>query len=200
MNPIRTIKRFGKRCSSAVRRSLIVWPLRLQYPGRIKTKKVQFGRGTSFDIRAANFQMTIGDAKFSDYCFVRIRQDGELAIDSGVFFNAFCSVNCLGSIQIGRNTIFGEAVRIYDHNHKFRDVEAISKIGYGKQGYSIGNVKIGSGCWIGSNVVILKNVVVGDHVVIGAGCTLSNIEIPAHSIVRQANNLDIKKMDVAGHR
>ena len=38
-----------------------------------------------------------------------------------------------------------------------------------KQGYSKGPIKIGSDCWIGSNVTILKGVNIGDNVIIGAG-------------------------------
>ncbi len=107
----------------------------------------------------------------------------KISIGSDCFFNNDCSITAINSIFIGNGTIFGENVRIYDHNHKFKDLDKSIK----EQGYCIGEVKIGNHCWIGSNVTILKGTVIGDNCVIGAGCVISG-EVPNNTIVKFAKN------------
>lgn len=119
---------------------------------------------------------------------ISIEQDGKIKVGDKVFFNNFCSVNSLEYIEIGDNTIFGECVRIYDHNHRFKDRN--KKIM--EQGYNTGRVKIGKDCWIGSNVIILKGVTIGDGVIIGAGCII-NKDIPSYSVVRGESKLTIER-------
>lgn len=94
--------------------------------------------------------------------------DGDSAkveIGDNVFFNNFCTIASMNKITIGDNTIFGENVKIYDHNHEFRNAEIPIK----NQGYNSASIHIGKNCWIASNVIILKGVVIGDHCIIGAG-------------------------------
>lgn len=111
---------------------------------------------------------------------VTIENGAEIHIGDDVFFNNFCAVHARKSIAIGDGTIFGENVRVYDHNHRFADPDAQLK----DQGYSEAKVTIGSHCWIGSNVTILKGATIGDNVVIGAGCVVSQ-DIPSNVVVRQ---------------
>ena len=42
-------------------------------------------------------------------------------IGGNVFFNNYCSVCAQNEICIGDGTIFGENVKIYDHNHVYKD-------------------------------------------------------------------------------
>lgn len=108
-----------------------------------------------------------------------IEGNGKVEISDSCFFNNNCSICSLGKIRIGKNTILGENVKIYDHNHRFRN----RKIPIREQGYSVGEIYIGENCWIGSNVTILKNVCIGDNCVIAAGITLSK-NVPDNTIVR----------------
>lgn len=115
---------------------------------------------------------------------IEIAPGGKLKIGKGVTFNYDCSISCLESVYIGDNCIFGENVKLYDHNHRFNDpTKPISK-----QGYSKGKIKIGNNCWVGSNVVILKNVTIGNNVVIGANSTIKE-SIPDNTIVKNSNEL-----------
>ena len=59
------------------------------------------------------------NVQFLKFCNIVLDGSGTLIIHENVFFNNYCSVNCLGRIEIGENSIFGEGVRIYDHNHDF---------------------------------------------------------------------------------
>ncbi len=44
--------------------------------------------------------------------------EAQLIIGDNVFMNNYCSINCLDEIEIGENTLFGEGVKLYDHNHQ----------------------------------------------------------------------------------
>lgn len=120
---------------------------------------------------------------------IRIRGNAKLTIGNNVFFNNDCSLNCMGEIEIGDDCIFGENIKIYDHNHKFRDKKILIR----KQGYKVKKVRIGNNCWFGSNVIILPGVTIGDNVVIGAGCTIYN-DIPDNSIIKNIQNQEIRSI------
>ena len=60
---------------------------------------------------------------------------------------------------------FGENVKIYDHNHIFKDKNVPIK----NQGFKMSEIIIDDDCWVGTNTVILKNVYIGKHVVMSAG-------------------------------
>lgn len=97
-----------------------------------------------------------------------IGKHGKVILGENCFFNHDCSLNCLEHIEIGKGCLFGENVKIYDHNHRFSDISKPIK----EQGYVTEKVRIGQHCWIGSNVVILKGATIGDNCVVGAGCVV----------------------------
>lgn len=138
--------------------------------------KVVYGRhmrwGKGFHMRKG-FQATVENG-------------GSIVLGDNVFFNNGCGLHARKSITIGDETIFGENVHVYDHNHRFADPTLAIK----DQGYSEAPVTIGRHCWIGSNVTILKGATIGDNTVIGAGCVISG-DIPANSVVRTDTALTI---------
>jgi len=107
-----------------------------------------------------------------------IESSGKVQIGRGCFFNNYCSLVARDSIQIGEGTLFGENVKVYDHNHCYNKTEVPIK----KQGYITSPVVIGRHCWIASNVVILKGVTIGNNSVIGAGCVIYK-NIPDNTVV-----------------
>ena len=115
-----------------------------------------------------------------------ISKKGYIEIGDKCFFNNGCSLNANKYIHIGEGTIFGENVKVYDHNHRFRDFSKPIK----EQGFSDGEVVIGKHCWIGSNVALLKNTHIGDNCVIGAGCVVDG-EIQDNTLVK--NKIDYDK-------
>lgn len=112
-----------------------------------------------------------------------------LIIHENVFFNNFCSISCLGRIEIGENTMFGEGVKLYDHNHEYRYDNEILRISH--DNFAIDKITIGRNCWIGSNVTILKGVNIGDNVIIGANCLIYQ-SISSNSIVKHKEDLIIE--------
>ncbi|RZJ49338.1 MAG: acyltransferase [Flavobacterium sp.] len=129
-------------------------------------KKFSFRKGFSLIIDGSEAKISIGD-----YCF----------------FNNFCTLAARNQITIGDYSIFGENVKIYDHNHLYRDFEIPIK----NQGYSEAPIIIGKHCWIASNVVILKGVTIGNHCVIGAGCIVYE-NVPDHTVLINKQQLTLK--------
>lgn len=109
---------------------------------------------------------------------------GEISIGKNTFFNNGCSINCFENVNIGDNCLFGEAVKIYDHNHRFNNPQQLIK----DQGYSTAPIIIGDNVWVGSNVTILKGVSIGSNAIISAG-SIINQSIPVNYIVKNSNNL-----------
>ncbi len=111
-----------------------------------------------------------------------------IQIGDNCFFNNDCSINSNHLIKIGGGVLFGENVKIYDHNHRFNEHKPIKA-----QGFSNGTVTIGERCWIGSNVTILKGSKIGNNCVIGAGCVISG-KVPDNSIVRLKQTVEIEEI------
>lgn len=122
---------------------------------------------------------------FREYCNILVFPNAALFIGKRVFFNNYCSINCLDKIEIGDDTIFGEGVRLYDHNHLIEKGETLF---VEKEKYTKSPIKIGRNCWIGSNVVILKGVTIGDNSIIGAGCVIHK-SVPPNTIMKNHQNL-----------
>lgn len=119
---------------------------------------------------------------------VLIAEGGLIEIGEDCFFNNYCSINSNQKVSIGAGSIFGENVKIYDHNHRFRDPDKKIK----DQGFNNGEVLIGEHCWIGSNVTILKGANIGNNCVIGAGCIIAD-KIEDNTIVKMEVTYNIQK-------
>lgn len=142
---------------------------------------INFGKGFSVVFDATHSSILIGEnAQFRRNCELRSGRDSLLKIGDNVFFNNSCSVNCLGEITIGNDCQFGEAVKMYDVNHEYKNINKLIS----EQGYSDGKISIGNNCWFGSNVTILKGTVIGDNVVVGANCLLHQ-SIPSNTVIMQ---------------
>lgn len=138
----------------------------------IYRNKIHFGKKVTFRKR---FNVIIG-------------KNARIQIGENCFFNNDCSLNAKQEIIIGKDTIIGENVKIYDHNHIFKNKN--KKII--EQGFKTDKIIIGNNCWIGSNVVILKGVTIGNNVVIGAGCIIKN-NINNNQIVKRKEILEIEE-------
>jgi len=136
----------------------------------------------SANLPADNFSIKIGSyVRIKKYCSILLLPKAELNIDGGVFFNNYCTVNCVEKISIGENTMFGEGVKLYDHNHTInRNNNSLAVV---KDQFETAPIYIGKNCWIGSNVTILKGVTLGDNVVIGAN-NLIHQSIPDNTVVK----------------
>lgn len=129
------------------------------------------------------------EINFRNYIHIIVQNDAFLEIKDHVFLNNNCSINCLEHVSIGENTLFGENVKLYDHNHSYeRNADGLK---VSKTEFKTAPINIGKNCWLGSNVIILKGVTIGDNSIIGAGCVIYK-DIPANSTVVNCQDLNIK--------
>lgn len=94
-----------------------------------------------------------------------------------------------GNIEIGDDTIFGHNCVLATGVHQFEGgmrKKLYHRINYGLEtkevptsGYDI---KIGSGCWITTNVTIIGGVSIGDNVIVTAGSVVIE-DVPSSVIV-----------------
>ncbi|MGR5123490.1 acyltransferase [Vibrio harveyi] len=146
---------------------------------------VNINSGTYFRINNGTLKFN-GSFHARRYLTINI-SNGTVVLGNGVFFNQGVSINCRNAVIIGNNTILGENVKIYDHNHRFRDKEIIKK-----QGFKTKEVDIGENVWIGSNVVILSGVKIGDNSVISAGSIIKE-NVPSDVIYQNGCYVEIKR-------
>jgi acetyltransferase-like isoleucine patch superfamily enzyme len=82
------------------------------------------------------------------------------------------------SIEIGDDIQTGPYVYITDQNHSYEDpIEPI-----GRQWPTEAAVRIGSGSWLGANVVVLPGAQIGEHVVVAAGAVVRGV-VPDRCVV-----------------
>ncbi len=157
---------------------------------KLKFNKLRFLSNTNVKVgnnfKLANYttyiihptsKVIVGDqVDIRNFFNLTIGKGAELTIGNKVFFNNNCSINCLDYIEIGENTLFGENVKMYDHNHQYDENQVFHKE------FTKSSIKIGTNCWLGSNSVILKGVTIGDNVIIGAGCIIHK-DVPANSVI-----------------
>jgi len=144
---------------------------------------LSLGKNSTFDIQGTCRKLKIyPNVSTRQFCNFLLYHDASLIIHENVFFNNYCSVNCLGSIEIGENSMFGEGVKMYDHNHKnYYDSNNTLQILKGE--LTVSPIAIGKNCWISSNVTILKGVEIGDNVIIGANCLVYK-SVPSNTVVK----------------
>ena len=95
---------------------------------------------------------------------IRIQNGGKVEVGDNSGFNYNCIVNCQKNITIGSNTIIGQNVKFYDHDHNYRTDSLIRD-----NGFITSPIIIGDNVWIGSDCIILRGVTIGSNSVIAAG-------------------------------
>ncbi len=82
------------------------------------------------------------------------------------------------SVEIGDDIQTGPYVYITDQNHSYADPDEP----IGRQWPVEASVRIGSGSWLGANVVVLPGTTIGEHVVVAAGAVVRG-DIPDRCVV-----------------
>lgn len=147
---------------------------------RSKAESVKIGNGFVAQISETAKLQFGKNLDFRNYINIWVGKKAELRIGDRFFLNNYCSINCLKFVEIGENTIFGEGVKVYDHNHAYSHGNGELKVN--RKEFTYGPVKIGKNCWLGSNTVVLKGVSIGDNSIIGAGCVIHK-DVPANSVI-----------------
>lgn len=152
-------------------------------------------RGVRTVVKLAYYRLKYGDrlklgkgVHFRKSFIINISKNGRVEIGDGTFFNNYCSINCHKEVKIGKNNLFGEGVRIYDHNHVFNDKNVNMK-----KTYRDSPILVGDRNWFGSNVVILSKAKVGDNNVFGANMVV-NSEYGSGNLVRTVDEVKVEKI------
>lgn len=130
--------------------------------------------------------------KFRKGFIIEIGKNGSLIIGNNNFFNNYCSINCLEKIEIGNDNLFGENVRIYDHNHIFNN-KTIDK----NHAFKTNSVKIGSNNWFATNTCILSKSEIGDNNVFSANMVI-NYKLDNDTLVKNIEKCDLSKINYIG--
>lgn len=106
------------------------------------------GPGIEFQTRSASAVITIGD---------------NVATNNNIFL---C---CMNKISIGRDSLIGQNVSIFDFEAHGIHPDHRREIG------PIGFVEIGVNTWIGNNVTILKDTIIGNRSIVASGAVVSGV-------------------------
>lgn len=143
----------------------------------------RIGNFSNFSIDPSS-SLIIGDGvSLRNYCNFVVAKNAQIILENNVFMNNYCSINAMEKIEIGENTLLGEGVKLYDHNHEYSS----KKVEHKK--FTTAPIKIGKDCWLGSNVTVLKGVTIGDNCIIGSGCLIHK-NVPAGKIIKLNQTLN----------
>lgn len=161
-----------------------------KHPAVLLGKSLKLGINNHFVLYNKIKNFSLGNqVSFRNYVHIIVQNGASLEINDRVFLNNQCSITCLDRISIGENTLFGENVKLYDHNHSYERNE--NGLAVSPSDFTPAPIIIGENCWLGSNVVVLKGVTIGENSIIGAGCVIHK-DVPANSTVFNEQNLNIK--------
>jgi len=146
-------------------------------------KNTYFDVGVRIIFSGTKPKLEIGSVYLREYVKLNIN-GGKLIIGKNVFINSFSSINCQEKIVVGDNCLFGEGVRLYDHDHIFTLDGNLTR----RAGFKARPIEIGDNVWLGSNCIILKGVKIGDNSVVGANTVITK-DIPKNTVTHNANEL-----------
>lgn len=118
---------------------------------------------------------------------LNLNNNAVVILKDGVFINNGCKVNCHQFIQLGENSLLGEYVLIYDHDHSIFHHNR-------KNIFNVEPVFVGEDVWIGSHCVVTKGVTIGKGSVIGA-LNCIRVNIAENSLVRSINDIQVIDYD-----
>lgn len=114
--------------------------------------------------------------------------NGEISIGDDVYIGDDCIVSCSDSVSIGRGTLLGHSVQLFDNNsHPIRrderaaDWRAVTGGGE-RQPIEASPIMIGEDAWIGFGAVVLKGVTIGSGAVVGAASVVTRNVAPGVSV------------------
>ncbi len=113
---------------------------------------------------------------------------GDLDIPESVYFNTRS-----GNIYIGKDTIFGEDVKLLTGKHLNIEEAKAQGVSFGHVPTKGRDIVIGDNCWITSGAIIIGNVKIGDFSVVAAGAVVTK-DVPSRTIVAGVPAKVIKKL------
>ena len=148
------------------------------YPPICITPSCIYFKGAAYIYKGARIQ---GIFRYNDKTFTP-----RIIIHDGVSIQQGIHLTCAQQIEIGENTAITAYVTITDIIHTYDNIE--------RQDIEVSPVRIGKGCTIYNNAVILPGVTIGDHVVIGANSVVTR-NVPDYCVAVGSPARIIKQYD-----
>jgi acetyltransferase-like isoleucine patch superfamily enzyme len=123
------------------------------------------------------FGATVGSRLYMERAVIVRGPDG-LQMGSDCAVSAFTVLTCSGGLTIGDHVMVGYGCRVLTANH--RVLPAGRHFRY--SGHETAPVVLKSGCWLGTNVVVLPGVTVGEGAVAAAGAVVTR-DVPDNTYV-----------------
>jgi len=139
--------------------------------------RVFVGKNCDIDVEYPDGKIRIGDDAHISRDTIILAGVGETIINQHVSIGARSFIYGSGGVEIGRDSLLADHVRIMAGNHKYKDASKLIRL----QGARVKKTTIGQDVWLGSSVIVLGGVTVGDGAVVGAGAVV-NKDIPSYSV------------------
>ena len=163
---IAKIIKYGKSIARVIK-------LKIIYGKKLKVKissikSIYIGKSVRVKINNGNALSLGNNVYIDDYCSFECIC-GNIYVGDNTFFNTNNKIVSLKKISIGSNCLFGPNIGIFDHDHKFDNIDLPIIL----QGYEKGEINIGNDIWIGSNCIITRGIRISDKVVIAANSVVT---------------------------
>jgi acetyltransferase-like isoleucine patch superfamily enzyme len=110
-----------------------------------------------------------------------------LRVGENVFINHGCTLNDMGGIDIGDDTMFGPNVTLLTGGHPTPVAER-------RAGITVAPIHIGSNVWIGAGATVVGGVTVGDGAVVAAGAVVTR-DVPPATLVAGVPARPVRSLD-----
>ena len=139
--------------------------------------RVFIGKGCDIDVEYPESKIRIGDDVHISRDTILLAGVGKVIVHDHVNIGARSFIYGHGGVEIGKNSLLADNVRLIAGNHEYKDASKLIRLqgGYAKK------TIIGQDVWLGSSVIVLGGVTVGDGAVVGAGAVVTE-NIPGYSI------------------
>jgi len=99
----------------------------------------------------------------------------KLRVGANVFINHGCTLNDMGGIEIGEDTMIGPNVSFLTSGHP-------TAVANRRNGITVAPIRVGTNVWIAAGATLIGGVTVGDGAVVAAGAVVSR-DVPPATLV-----------------
>jgi galactoside O-acetyltransferase len=152
--------------------------VRIRIPQKVFLgNRVFIGKGCDIDVEYPESEIRIGDDVHISRDTTLLAGVGQAIVHDYVNIGARSFIYGHGGVEIGKNSLLADNVRLIAGNHRYKDASKLIRLqgGYAKK------TTIGEDVWLGSSVIVLGGVTVGDGAVVGAGAVVTK-NIPSYSV------------------
>jgi len=111
----------------------------------------------------------------------------KLRLGTNVFINHGCTLNDMGGIEIGDDTLIGPNVSLLTSGHP-------TAVADRRLGITVAPIRLGANVWIGAAAIVIGGVTIGDGAVVAAGAVVSR-DVPPATLVAGVPARTVRSLD-----